>query len=219
MNVLIINAHPEPKSFTSAMKDLAVKHFEDSGNKVEGCNLYQMKFNPVGSPDDFKALADSNVFNYAKEQIIAHKNGTFADDVKKEMDKLTNADLVIFHFPLWWSSAPAILKGWFDRVLAFGFAYHPVEAKYTTGKMRGKKAMCVITTGGSSKAYSSEGENGDFDSIIYHINHGTLYYCGFDVLPYFVAWQAQLANEETRQKYLDDYKKHLENIDKLQPLY
>jgi len=219
MNVLILHAHPEPKSFTSAMKDLAVEHFTEKGDNVKVNDLYNMKFNPVGVQDDFKKISDPEFFSYLKEQIVAFKTDGYVDELKAEMEKLEWADLIILNFPLWWSSMPAILKGWFDRVLALGFAYHPAESKFDTGKFRGKKAMCAITTGGTPESYGPDGENGELSSVIYHINHGTLNYCGMEVLPYFVGWRAHLKPKEVLEQYLVDYKKHLESLDDLEPMY
>ena len=46
---------------------------------------------------------------------------------------------IILHFPLWWFGVPAILKGWFDRVLVKGFAYDAGKV-FATGLLRGKTA-------------------------------------------------------------------------------
>lgn len=219
MRVLILHAHPEPKSFTSAMKDVAVRHFKEKGDDLIVNDLYAMKFNPVGVQNDFKNISNPEYFSYLKEQMHAFKTGTFADDLKAEMDKLDWADFILLNFPLWWSSAPAILKGWFDRVLAFGYSYHPGESKFSTGKFLGKKAMCAISTGGTPESYTTGGENGEFESMIYHITHGTLNYCGITVMPHFVGWRAHLKPKEVLDQYLIDYKKHLENLDTMEPLY
>jgi NAD(P)H dehydrogenase (quinone) len=219
MNVLILHAHPEPKSFTSAMKDVAIKHFTERGDNLIVNDLYAMNFNPVGVQNDFKKISDPEFFSYLKEQMVAFKTDGYVDELKAEMDKLLWADLIILNFPLWWSSMPAIMKGWFDRVLAFGFAYHPGESKFKTGKFLGKKAMCAITTGGTPESYGPDGENGELSSVIYHINHGTFSYCGMTVLPYFVGWRAHLKPREVLEQYLIDYKQHLENLDAMEPLY
>lgn len=219
MNVLILHAHPEPKSFSSALKDIAVEHFSAKGGNVMVKDLYAMEFNPVGGKNDFKAIANNEYFHYMKEQMNAFKTGTFADDLQAEMDALKWADFVLLNFPLWWSSMPAILKGWWDRVLAFGFAYHPREMLYRTGAFRGKKAMCCITTGGSPTAYTAEGEHGDIMSIIHHINHGTLSYTGMDVYPPFFAWRSHLVDNETLELYKNQYKEHLNNLESTPFLY
>lgn len=219
MNVLIVHAHPEPKSFTSSLRDLAVEHFQNRGDDVVVSDLYAMQFDPVGIKKDFKSFGNPDYFSYLKEQMNAYKSESFTDEIKSEMDKLVKADLLLLNFPLWWSSAPAILKGWFDRVFAFGFAYHPKDMAYETGAFKGKKAMCCITTGGSKEAYSESGEHGDIMNIIYHINHGLLYFTGMSVLPPFFSWKAHLLPEIELKKYIEGYKVHLNNFDNLKPIY
>ena len=63
-----------------------------------------------------------------------------------------------------------------------GFAYHPKDRKYKIGEFRGKKILGCFTAGGLKGAYTAGGENGDIIEALFHLNHGTLYYCGFDVL-------------------------------------
>jgi NAD(P)H dehydrogenase (quinone) len=53
MNVFIVHAHPEPKSFTAAMKDVAVDELRKLGHTVEVSDLYAMSFDPVASGSDF----------------------------------------------------------------------------------------------------------------------------------------------------------------------
>jgi NAD(P)H dehydrogenase (quinone) len=219
MNILFLHAHPEPKSFTSSLKNLAVEHFSKRGDQVVVNDLYAMKFNPVGFDIDFKERANPEYFHYLKEQMNAFMTNSYNDDLQLEMDKVKNADLVICVFPLWWSSVPAILKGWFDRVLSLGFAYHPRDRKFLTAPFRGKKAVCIVTAGGSNQAYTKEGENGDIMEMLYHIHHGTFYYCGFDVLPPFITWRTHLAPPEDLNKYLEDFQKYLNDFDSLEKLY
>ena len=59
MQVLIVHAHPEPQSFTTAMKDMAVETFRAGGHTVTVSDLYAMRFNPVAGPDDFTARRDA----------------------------------------------------------------------------------------------------------------------------------------------------------------
>lgn len=219
MNVLILHAHPEEKSFSSSLKNIAVDHFTSKGDEVVVKDLYKMNFNPVGGRDDFKQINNTDYFNYMKEQMGAFKANTFSDNLQAEIDALVKADFILLNFPLWWSSMPAILKGWFDRVLAFGFAYHPREMKYETGAFRNKKAMCCITTGGSQPQYSAEGEHGDINRLIDHINHNMLYYVGMNVYQPFYAWRAHLSDEATLKGYIEEYKVHLNNLQNAKPLY
>lgn len=101
-----------------------------------------MNFNPVASQLDFESLNQTDYFNYALEQRHAQKNQTLAQDIQIEIDKVKRADLVIFSFPLYWTSVPAILKGWIDRVFVAGLFYGG-KRFYNHGGMTGKKRYCV----------------------------------------------------------------------------
>jgi NAD(P)H dehydrogenase (quinone) len=147
MRILIVYAHPEPLSFTAALKNLAMEVLTEAGHEVQVSDLYAMKFDPAGGPTDFLAREDPSVFRYQREQIHATAADLFAPQLKAEMSKLAWADFVIFQFPLWWFSLPAILKGWVDRVFAMGFSYN-IGQSYEKGVFRGKRAMLSFTTGG-----------------------------------------------------------------------
>jgi len=204
MNVLIVHAHEEPKSFNGAMKDTAVRVLKESGHTVEVSDLYAMKFNPVGGKHDFTTLADPDFFKYGVEQTKATEARTFAPDVVAEQEKLFRADFLIFQFPLWWFGLPAILKGWVDRIFAAGLTYGGGRW-YSSGVLRGKRAMLSLTTGGPLNIYSARGLNGDMDTLLFPIQHGMLYFVGFDVLPPFVAWAVARSTSEQRQEYLRAY--------------
>ena len=117
-------------------------------------------------------------------------------DIVAEQEKLLWADTVIFQFPLWWFSMPAIMKGWIDRVYAWGFAYGVGEHsdrhwgdRYGEGTFVGKRAMLIVTAGGWAEHYSPRGINGPIDDILFPIQHGMLFYPGFEVLPPLVFYR------------------------------
>lgn len=209
MNVLIVYAHPEPKSFNGAMKDVAVKTLTAAGHDVVVSDLYSMGFNPVAGHDDFEEQpSNPEFFSLPIEQTNAYEKGTTSPDIAVEMEKLKRADLVIFQFPVWWFSMPAVLKGWADRVFARGFAYLPGR-KYDTGMFKGKTAMVTTTTGSSADTYAPDGIDGDILTVLWPIHNGLLRYSGFDVLPPFVAYMPGRVGEDGRQAYLEAYKKRL----------
>ncbi|WML48971.1 NAD(P)H-dependent oxidoreductase [Neobacillus sp. PS3-34] len=88
MNVLIVYAHPEPKSFNGALKELAIKTLEEQGHLVRVSDLYAMNFNPVANKQDFIELEDHDFFKYQREQMTAVKKGTFTEDIKDEIEKV-----------------------------------------------------------------------------------------------------------------------------------
>lgn len=210
MNVLIVHAHEEPKSFNGAMKDTAVKVLQEAGHTVVVSDLYAMQFNPAGGRHDFTSLVDPDYFKYGIEQTKATEAKTFAADVVAEQEKLFRADFLIFQFPLWWFGLPAILKGWVDRIFAAGLTYGGGRW-YSNGVFRGKRAMLSLTTGGPPTIYSSRGLNGEMDKLLYPIQHGMLYFVGFDVLPPFVAYAVARCAQEQRQEYLQTYAERLKN--------
>jgi NAD(P)H dehydrogenase (quinone) len=142
---------------------------------------------------DFAERPDGARFDPSLDSKRAYENGTQSEDIAREQAKLLWADALILQFPLWWFSMPAILKGWVERVYAYGFAYGVGEHsdarwgdRYGEGTFKGKRAMLVVTTGGWESHYSPRGINGPIDDVLFPIQHGILYYPGFDVLPPFV---------------------------------
>ena len=217
MNALIVYAHEEKKSFNGAMRDTAVATLRDMGHSVEVSDLYAMGYNPVGGKHDFTELADSDYFKYSVEQTKAVDAKTFAADVVAEHEKLLRADLLIFQFPLWWFGLPAILKGWVDRTFSAGLTYGNGRW-YSNGFFKGKRAMVSLTTGGPPTIYSPRGLNGDIDTILFPIQHGMLYFLGFDVLPPFIAWAVARSSQEQREEYLRNYSERLRNWQSTTPI-
>lgn len=71
----------------------------------------------------------------------------FNINIDREQQRLREHDVVIFQFPLYWYSTPAILKEWQDLVLEYGFAYG------TEGtELQGKTMLCVLSAGGKEEA-------------------------------------------------------------------
>lgn len=196
MNVLIIYAHPYPASFNAAMKDTAVSVLQDEGHAVKVSDLYAMKFKAVLDQDDFPHPCNRDFFSIPGEQMAGVRNGTLAPDIQAEMKKVGWADLLIFQFPIWWSSTPAILKGWIDRVLAQGFAVDLSEGKvYAEGLLSGKKAMISTTAGSPPEFYSEGGPHGDINHHLMSLWHTTFEFCGMEVVPPFYVFNAGMMDD------------------------
>jgi NAD(P)H dehydrogenase (quinone) len=219
MNVLIIFAHPEPASFNAALKNEAVAALTQAGHAVTVSDLYAMGWNPTLGPREFDHdRADANVLDLSREQEHAHRNDSHAADVRAEQAKVAAADLVLFHFPVWWFGMPAILKGWVDRVFSRGFAYS-AGRKYDRGHFKGKRAMLSITTGTASTLYEPDGIDGELLHVLWPIHNGMLAYTGFTVLPPFVAWMPGRVGAQERASYLTAYRQRLAALDTTEPLF
>lgn len=202
MNVLIVYAHPEPRSLNGSLKDFAVRHLEAAGHAVQVSDLYAMAWKPQLDAADSLDGAAGPRFDPSADSQRAYQSGRQSPDIVREQDKLRWADAVIFQFPLWWFSMPAIMKGWVERVYAYGFAYGVGEHsdarwgdRYGEGTLAGKRAMLVVTTGGWESHYSARGINGPIDDLLFPIHHGILHYPGFDVLPPFVVYRSARMDE------------------------
>jgi NAD(P)H dehydrogenase (quinone) len=201
-NVLIVHAHPEPQSLTSSLKDLAVARLSAAGHVVQVSDLYGRHWKAVADRADFLEEAEPGRLSYIAESRHAFARGTQAPDIAAEQEKLLWADAVLFTFPLWWFGPPAILKGWIDRVFAYGFAYgvgeHGGERwgdRYGEGVLSGRRAMLAVTIGGREPHYGARGVNGRLEDLLWPMQHGMLFYAGLQVLTPFVIYQSDRLGE------------------------
>jgi len=102
-------------------------------------------------------------------------------DVKREQELLEEHDVVMFQFPLFWYSTPAILKEWQDLVLEHGWAYGSKG-----NRLQDKLFMCLVTTGGPRQAYQVEGfHNHTLNQLLSPLRQ-TSVLCKMKPLPPFV---------------------------------
>lgn len=217
MNVLIVHAHPEPQSFTTAMLKTAVEELTRAGHSVEVSDLYAMAWNPVASAGDFGTRKNPEYLTYALEQRHAYEAGSIAADIAGEIEKLKKADLVIFNFPVYWFSVPAILKGWIDRVLISGLCYGGMRF-YDQGGLKGKKAALSFTLGGRPHMFGEDAIHGELEMMLRPLLRGTLAYVGMDVLPYFAGYHIPYLKPEAREEIMQDYRRWLAGLETATPL-
>lgn len=160
-NVLAILAHPDNKeSFNAALLESTKQACLEADAHLEVNDLYANNFNPVLS----------------KQDLDAAFAGSPAADVRSEQEKVAKADVVIFHHPVFWFDRPAILKGWFDRVLTNGFAFHIAEHG-PKGLLKGKRGLVIQTAGTPPEFYAAMNAGGYPQA---GIERGTLGFCGMD---------------------------------------
>lgn len=210
--VLIVYAHQEPRSFNGSLKKAAVDELRKQGCTVIVSDLYAMDFEPRATRKDITgALANPEFFSYGVEAYEACKKRSLTSDIIDEQKKVQDADLVIFQFPLYWFSMPAILKGWMDRVLCQGFAFD-FPGFYESGFLKDKLALLSITTGGTAEMYSKTGISGDFRYFLWPLQHGALHFCGFKVLAPQINFAPELASEEERKGMVASWAQRLKTI-------
>lgn len=104
MNILVINGHPDKKSFNASIFKEVVKNLNSKKHQIETLNLAEMKFDPVLR------------FGYRERM----EEDT---EITRSQELIQWADHLIFIYPIWWSSMPSLMKGWIDRVFTPGIAY------------------------------------------------------------------------------------------------
>ncbi|GAA4272917.1 NAD(P)H-dependent oxidoreductase [Aquimarina gracilis] len=202
----IIFAHPEEKSFNGRLRDLAKETLENQGVEVSIINLYQEKFKAIADKDDFTSIHQTEYFDLQREQLHAFREANFSEDIQREHLRLKSADLVIFQFPLWWYSIPALLKGYFDRVFSFGFAYGNGGHHLV-----GKKALISLTTGAPESMWHPK-DRGHLEGHLHHVLKGTLEFCGMEVLAPTIAYGSKLMRPEERQVYEKLFSERIRSI-------
>ena len=217
MKVFIVYAHSDPTSFNGAMFRIAQETLREAGHEVRVSDLYEMGFNPVPGFHDVTAPVGDEIYQIQVEQKNASENGTYAEDVVAEQEKVEWADLVIMQYPIWWFNVPAIVKGWIDRVLTFGWAYGRNE-RFDSGRLRGKRALVSVTTGSPAVRFGEGSLIAPIEQIIYPVTVGTLQYVGMDLYEPSVAFGVSRATDEERQAILDRFRDRLRGIEQETPM-
>lgn len=135
MHIYILFAHPSKESFNKAVLEAFTQGLRDAGHTYEIGDLYEMGFN-----------TEMDVDQYERE-VGLDPEAPVPCDVKMEQDKINGSDALAFIYPVWWSDCPAKLKGWFDRVLTYGYAYFYDENEERYTEIEIKKAIVICSAG------------------------------------------------------------------------
>jgi NAD(P)H dehydrogenase (quinone) len=212
MNILIVHAHPEPQSFSSALCQQAEATLKAAGHTIVTSDLYAMGFDPISDRRNFTSVKIPDYFKQQQEEMHATEVNGFAPDVEAEIQKLEQCDALIFNFPLWWFGMPAILKGWCDRVLAMGRVYGGPKLYETGIGHSQKRGLVSMTTGGGAVAYDGWGLNPAMADILIPIQHGIFWFNGFLPLEPFIAWSPTRISPEQRAAYLQQLDQKLQGL-------
>lgn len=225
MRALLVLAHPEPTSLSASLFKEAITYLTNDGHEVRTSDLYQMGFKATVDRSDFPAMPPEKPLRVVYDSYDAYKAGNLSADILAEQEKLDWADTLILVFPIWWFGMPAMLKGWFERIYTAGYGYRTGEYtssrwdnRYGEGRCMGKRALAVVNIGGMKEHYSPTGINGPVDDMLWPINHGTLFYTGFEVLPSFITFRSDRVDADTFKKLSADLHQRLTEIPTAQPI-
>lgn len=135
MLIQVVHAHPLTDSYNHALFRAVVETLEAGGHQVIATDLYRENFDP--------RLTAAERGAYFAPTYDAAAVARYADDLRR-------ADGIVFCFPTWWFSLPAILKGYFDRVWVPGVAFaHDLAGGRIKPLLTNIKLFGVVTSYGS----------------------------------------------------------------------
>lgn len=127
-HILIINGHPDKESYNFALSESYLKGASTTNATITQINISDLKFNP------------NLKFGYRKRTELE-------PDLIHAIDKIKEADHIVWLFPIWWQAYPAVMKGFIDRVFLPGITFDFAEGSATPIKLlKGKTARVIITS-------------------------------------------------------------------------
>ncbi|EGI76847.1 glutathione-regulated potassium-efflux system oxidoreductase KefF [Hylemonella gracilis] len=117
----------------------------------------------------------------------------FHIDAAAEQAALAESQIIVLQHPMRWYHTPALLSLWFEKVLAYGWAYGHDPAGQRVQALQGKRLLWTVTTGGAQAAYSRDGYNQHTVHEMGAPIRQTALYCGMEWLePHIVYGTGQL---------------------------
>ena len=139
MQVVVVLAHPNSDSFSHAIAERATAGLRGAGHDVKVLDLYALGFRAAMSGDEYTAY---------------HSDHPAADPMVVDHGELVlGAEALVFVYPTWWSSMPAILKGWLERVMVPGVAFDFNEKGKVRPGLNNVRRIVGISTYGSPRSY------------------------------------------------------------------
>lgn len=187
MKHLILYAHPNPKSFNHAILNTTVETLQANHHEVVVRDLYTLGFDPVLKSEDF----------------MTFQSGNIPADIKVEQDYISEADVITFIYPVWWTGLPALLKGYVDRVFSYGFAYAYDGEGNQLQLLKGKKGFTVKTHGNLNEYYDATGMT---SSLIQTTDTGIFEFVGIEPVGHIALGGVVSVDDESRQQMLEKLK-------------
>ena len=181
-NILIINANPDKESLCFALAKSYKSGAEKVGAECKLINLIDLKFNPVLS-GGYRLPTD------LEEDLVMVRN------------EIQKADHLVFVYPNWWGTYPALLKGFIDRIFLPGFAFKYKENSPFWNKLLVNKSARLIVTMDTPKwYYSLVYRNPGHNSM----KKGVLGFCGVKPVRITTFSPIKSSGSENREKWISE---------------
>ena len=179
-SIVIINGHPNKQSFNHALSAAYLEGASASSAIISEINIADLTFNP------------SLEFGYQQRMELE-------PDLQESIEKIKNADHIVWVYPTWWAGFPGIMKGFIDRTFLPGIMFQPVEGKpFPKQLLKGKTARIIVTSD-TPRWYDylfmkSPGLN--------QLKKGVLGFCGVKSIKVTYIGPLKSSKKEHREKYL-----------------
>jgi NAD(P)H dehydrogenase (quinone) len=171
MSTLIVYSNTNDKGHCHAILESVKEQLKVKGETFILADLNADKYDPV---------------MYANEHYTAGKH-EISQQTKKYREQLSATNKIIYIYPIWWNTMPAIMKGYFDKVFGARFAFKFIKKSYLpfaipVGLLTDKKAVVIVSTGAQGWM-SCLFQGNRFKKIV---AHDILGYCGIKAKVYSI---------------------------------
>jgi putative NADPH-quinone reductase len=176
--ILILNGHPEPDGLTSELAD-SYETAARRGAEVQRIDLRRLQFDLV-------------LRRHHSERLLE-------PDLAMAQAAILDAQHIVWMFPTWWSGAPALMKGFCERVLTSGFAFRYRGRNQTPERLlRGRSARCISSMDSPGFWYRFVQNRPVHNAFLNH----TLGFAGFSPLAMTMFYEARFMREAERRAAL-----------------
>lgn len=183
--ILLIHGHPVDDSFADQVVEAYLAGAVEGGHQVRKMILKKLEFDP----------------NFSQGY---RGNQQLEPDLVKAQEDIAWADHLVFVYPNWWGTYPALLKGFIDRVFLPGFAFRYSNGhRFPEQLLRGKSARLIMTMDNPKWYYFLVLGAPGYKSL----RKAVLNFCGIRPVHTFTLGSIRFAGEKQKKRWLEKVKK------------
>jgi putative NADPH-quinone reductase len=179
--VLVVHAHPAADSFGSALAAAYAEGARSANHETRELKLRELDFDLI--------LREPKNKDYPLEP-----------DLKRAQHDIEWAEHIVLEYPTWWSSTPALLKGFIDRTFTPGWAYQYRKNSSGWDKLLAGRSARLIVTMDAPRLWDTFGY---FSASRRSIRMGTLWFCGFKPVRTTCFAQVRKSTHAKRERWLE----------------
>ncbi len=183
--VVVINGNPDPESLSVAMAESYKAGAEKAGGHCQVIHLYELEFDPI--------------LHYGFRKRIP-----FEPDLEMAQQAIKDCSHLVFIYPVWWGTYPALLKGFIDRVFMPGFAFKGIDDSVHWIKLlKGRSGRIIESMDAPMWFYEDVYKSPAKNSL----SIAVMNYCGIKPVDYTVFRPVKGSTPEDRQAWIDEVEK------------